>query len=615
MSTSFIDAKEPSKENKEETSTVKYKLRISLIFRTIAPSQKAKAKGFRKKEKGDEVFSGNDLAQELSGGQICYTDKDDGGEYIIEDKTFVVDEGSPKAMMNLSKGIDNYIMGFCLQDDVEKVAPCFIIPSVSDTSVIPTLFFHSFPPVCIQKETQKGPFEKIDNQKGYVYFFGFDSIQSYTNSISISSITGQNASLTKTHIHLFALISYYVYFYIDYFEQKNWTLLKNDIKQQKYIDEFLKNYLEKKTPKKNRPEKPSIWKKIGNTIAESFKLPFKTVDWVADFLLNYDGHVTKRIFTRIAEVVEITASKASEVSEQEFASQTSKVISNILSACEKDRPVGLYSFFEKCKYWEYLKTVRFDNLDNLKAYCKKWEVLSSTAGIVSGYGAVLFSDGKDYIYAFKGTDMDSYGRDWILTNLLQGLTGFSLQHLRAIADGSDLDERIANMGSLWFTGHSLGGGLASAATIATKYREGVTFNAAGLNVIGVKTTQLIKNIGSIFHPSQSWKRVYPYRIKGEVLDKSQQTILRAITLGTLERGYGKQSVEYEINANKKDISCVSKHGINNFLHKEVMEKLDTFEKVEHDASKSSENNKIVPVTITMITIKGKESESVAHLSN
>lgn len=611
MSTSFVDAKEPPKKDKGETSLVKYKLRISLIFRTIAPSQKAKANAFRNNENGNEEFKGNDIAQELSGGLFCYSDKDEGGEYIIEDKSFVVDEASPKAMMYLSKAIDNYIMGICLKDDVEKVVPCFLIPSVSDSPVVPTLFFHSFPPNCIQKETQKGPFEKIDNQTGYVYFFGFDSIQSYNSSISLLSIAGKNAPLSKTLIQLFVLISYYVYFYIDNFEQKNWTLLKNDIKQQKYIDKFLENYLKKKTPKKDKSEKPSIWKKIGNTIAKGFMLPFKLIDSVADILLNYDGHVANRIFTRITEVVEITESEISELPEQEFASKASNAISSILHACEKDRSVSLYSFFEKCGYWKYLGK----EFEKLQSESKNWEILSSSAGIVSGYGAVLFSNGKDYIYAFKGTDMDSLGRDWVLTNLLQGLTGFSLQHLRAIADGSDLDERIANMGSLWFTGHSLGGGLASAATIATKHREGVTFNAAGLNVIGVKTTQLIKNTGSIFHPSQSWKRVYPYRIKGEILDKSQQTFLRAITLGTLERGYGKQSVEYEINANKKDISCVSKHGINNFLHKEVMEKLDTFEKVEHDASKSSENNKTVTATISMITIKGKESESTANLSN
>ena len=112
MSTSFIDAKEPSKKDKEESSLVIYKLRIVLLFRTIAPSQESKSKSFRQKEVSKEENSGNDLAQELCGGQICFTDKDEGGEYIIEDKTFVADEGSPKAMNRLSKSIDNYIKRF-----------------------------------------------------------------------------------------------------------------------------------------------------------------------------------------------------------------------------------------------------------------------------------------------------------------------------------------------------------------------------------------------------------------------------------------------------------------------------------------------------------------------
>lgn len=604
MSTNFVDAKGPSKKDKEQTSLVKYKLRIYLVFQLLPSSQKDKARAFRKKEKGEEYFKGNDLAQELSGGQICYTDEDEGGEYIIDDKTFVVNESSPKAMMNLSREIDNYVKGFCIKDDVEKIVPCFFVPSVSIFSVVPRLFFYSFPPLCIQKASPKGLFDKIDNQKGYVYFFGFDSIQSYTNSVLISSSIGNNTSISKTLIQILILVSYYVYFYIDYYEQKNWTFFKNDIKKQKYIDDFLN----KKAQKEIKTGKPSVWEKIGHNIATNLMAPFKIITWAADALLNYDGHVTNRIFTRIADVVMITSSK------DNVKFNTSKAINNILSASEKYKPVGLYSFFEMCGYWDYLGP----EFNSLKSYCKEWKVSSSSAGFLSGYGAVLFSNGEDYIYGFKGTDFDSYGRDWVLTNLLQGLTGFSAQHYRAVVEGSKLDKSISNGGNLWFTGHSLGGGLASAATIATKHREGVTFNAAGLNVIGVKTIQLFKNTGGIFHPNQSWNRVYPYRIKGEVLDNFQKTTryvgitlakysLPLITIAFLERGYGKKSVDYDIKVDGENVPCLNRHGINNFLYKEVMEKIAPYEEVEADDSESSYNK------IKNIMIKGKESKSFGNL--
>lgn len=79
-----------------------------------------------------------------------------------------------------------------------------------------------------------------------------------------------------------------------------------------------------------------------------------------------------------------------------------------------------------------------------------------------------------YIVAFKGT---SSIRDW-LHNISQGLFGFSSQYSAA----RDLAQKSYNAfgGNVIFTGHSLGGGLASAAAYAADGKA-ITFNAAGLH--------------------------------------------------------------------------------------------------------------------------------------
>lgn len=89
--------------------------------------------------------------------------------------------------------------------------------------------------------------------------------------------------------------------------------------------------------------------------------------------------------------------------------------------------------------------------------------------------------------AFAGTDFTSW-LDW-KANLLQGMGYESAQYSHAI--------KIAKVqGAITFTGHSLGGGLASAATIHTG-GKGVVFNAAGLHddTLG----DFGRNSGSIKH--------------------------------------------------------------------------------------------------------------------
>lgn len=358
-------------------------------------------------------------------------------------------------------------------------------------------------------------------------------------------------------------------------------MTKYDLSKEKKIQKFLSR--QKKSPKK------SLLKKAFDFCI----FPVTLLNDVFSFLLDYDGHLENRIYGRIYDVLKITGRCSND--EENFVVEKN-TIKDIISKCSDGHPIGVYDFFEKCGYWDYCRNKKLEEI------CKKWAVCKNKdnnmekvdMGYISGYGAILFTDGTDYIYVFKGTDFDSYGRDWLESNLLQGLTGFSGQHYNAIINAKDIDEQVGNKASLWFTGHSLGGGLASAATIATYRREGYTFNAAGLNIIGTTLNKIANNPNGIFFPSSCWNRVHPYRIKGEVLDTLQKTLFRAMTLGFLRRAYGKKVVELKIDT--KVDKCTQKHGINNFLYKEVMESLKPYDEVKSIQEEGNcKNKKVVEV--------------------
>ena len=125
---------------------------------------------------------------------------------------------------------------------------------------------------------------------------------------------------------------------------------------------------------------------------------------------------------------------------------------------------------------------------------------------VEGSGA----DAK-YVVAFRGSTSDK--TDWI-SNAKQALGVNSDHYTKALA----LGDKLARSGvdNITLTGHSLGGGLASAASIASG-KNGVTFNAAGLSdatiskANGIRTTAGAGNAGA----------VNAYYVRGEVLSAIQ----------------------------------------------------------------------------------------------
>ncbi|WP_143327934.1 RHS repeat-associated core domain-containing protein [Colwellia polaris] len=121
------------------------------------------------------------------------------------------------------------------------------------------------------------------------------------------------------------------------------------------------------------------------------------------------------------------------------------------------------------------------------------EIIAEENGLRAG----LFVDqGGNNVVAFAGTDTSSFSG--FLTdmkaNLLQGLGLDSAQYSSAIGLAGRMNTRFG--GNVHFTGHSLGGGLASAAAIVTG-GSATVFNAAGIrnSTIG----SFSRNNGSITH--------------------------------------------------------------------------------------------------------------------
>ena len=139
-----------------------------------------------------------------------------------------------------------------------------------------------------------------------------------------------------------------------------------------------------------------------------------------------------------------------------------------------------------------------------------WEVVRVDANGETGFQAALYKgehDGNtEYIYATAGTQ--DLGKDGS-TNIKQ-LSGNSEQYKESIAAVKDISKDHKGVS---FTGHSLGGGLASANALATEGKA-VTFNAAGLS----KSTK--KSLGLTGRTAD----ISAYVVEGEIVHQAQSVI-------------------------------------------------------------------------------------------
>jgi hypothetical protein len=116
----------------------------------------------------------------------------------------------------------------------------------------------------------------------------------------------------------------------------------------------------------------------------------------------------------------------------------------------------------------------------------------------------------EYVVAFRGS---SSSNDWA-SNIRQG-AGLPTDHYRrALYVGSKL--ALASDANVTITGHSLGGGLASAVAIASG-REAVTFNSAGLRDATTRSARSIhESVGVSISDNAS-----AYYVRGDILSAIQ----------------------------------------------------------------------------------------------
>jgi Protein of unknown function (DUF2974) len=115
-----------------------------------------------------------------------------------------------------------------------------------------------------------------------------------------------------------------------------------------------------------------------------------------------------------------------------------------------------------------------------------------------------------YIVAFRGS---TSGADWA-SNIRQSVGLSSDHYRRALYVGSKL--ALATDANVVITGHSLGGGLASAAAVASG-RPAATFNSAGLSDATLNAARAIHDGAGV----RTADNVSAYYVRGEILSALQ----------------------------------------------------------------------------------------------
>ena len=172
----------------------------------------------------------------------------------------------------------------------------------------------------------------------------------------------------------------------------------------------------------------------------------------------------------------------------------------------------------------------------------------------TGFHATLFRDDNGrYVLSYEGTDF-GHGGD-VLTDV-SGAVGTSLQVHQAIQAATTVKQRLmangVTAGNFSLTGHSLGGELAAAGSIATGSKA-TTFNAAGLSYTSM-TLARESAVHNGFFTSDLDARA---RVENYSYSKDPLTNIQKIT--TLPEAFGKQ---FRIEAPpSEEASCAERHGL------------------------------------------------------
>lgn len=165
----------------------------------------------------------------------------------------------------------------------------------------------------------------------------------------------------------------------------------------------------------------------------------------------------------------------------------------------------------------------------------------------TGFHATLFRDDNGrYVLSYEGTDFEDLDGDVVADALGAGAT--SAQVHQAIQAATVVKQRLmangVTAGNFSLTGHSLGGELAAAGSIATGAKA-TTFNAAGLSYSSMKLAQeSARQHGFFTSAVDARARVENYHFTTDPLTLLQRH-------STLPEAYGKQ---IEVQASVEDLN-------------------------------------------------------------
>lgn len=189
----------------------------------------------------------------------------------------------------------------------------------------------------------------------------------------------------------------------------------------------------------------------------------------------------------------------------------------------------------------------------------RWSIVKKDyVNNLTGFYAKLYKKrekrGGREVYAFCtcGTNFTSLA-DWLFTNIAQGLIGLSPQYTQSVNCAKELDKEYGQH-TLFFIGHSLGGGLASNNAMVTKTRHAITFNAAGLNAFRVIGTLLVNNPSDLLRVAERKEKIHAFVIEGEILN----FLLGNKTINLHEGAYGK--VKTLDPQKSQALSAIKSHG-------------------------------------------------------
>ena len=183
-----------------------------------------------------------------------------------------------------------------------------------------------------------------------------------------------------------------------------------------------------------------------------------------------------------------------------FNEYLSKIYSGLDDYAETQKKDAEEKFREENKYLDMAKMADFVyHSDSIKKLPEGWDIATGLPGntqqVLDGFNSDKIKDGfyaeiyynektKEYVLAFQGTDFNKIEHLTTDAGQAAGSTVLSGQYFKA-QDLAQLFKKNCQGCSISITGHSLGGGLASVAGLASGLPT-YTFNAAGVHPNTIK---------------------------------------------------------------------------------------------------------------------------------